>query len=288
MTTGRYSDPGTRIDALVLGELSGEDYRQTLAWLEAHPEYWRDCALAFLEEQALAQELSAIAKANRAEWPTGASMEDTDSGSSSRDSDSMEPACGDEGMFRERCSDFGTSPTDSPADDSTADSRQRAGVAPRTQHSLWRWMERLTVLAATLLFGITLGSRGPEWWRDKEPADSATLPATALVGDTSLGGAPRGVSDASSGELPSRLVADYPGADVEAPRGGEGTALANASSSRIVPMDLQPPEVLRELEQRGLIGLETIESLMLMEFEDGASAIVPVQQHRFKSNVFTY
>ncbi len=44
---------------LVDGELSLEEQQVTLRWLDAHPDRWRDCALAFLEEQALRQELAA-------------------------------------------------------------------------------------------------------------------------------------------------------------------------------------------------------------------------------------
>ncbi len=43
---------------LVDGEMSLEEQQSALRWLDAHPERWRDCALAFLEEQTLQQELA--------------------------------------------------------------------------------------------------------------------------------------------------------------------------------------------------------------------------------------
>jgi hypothetical protein len=49
------------IDELVSGQLSGEPYRAALRALDATPAKWRDCALAFLEEQALRTELRALA-----------------------------------------------------------------------------------------------------------------------------------------------------------------------------------------------------------------------------------
>ena len=46
-----------RLERLVDGELSPEEYRGLLASLDESPDGWRRCALAFLESQALAREL---------------------------------------------------------------------------------------------------------------------------------------------------------------------------------------------------------------------------------------
>ncbi len=45
------------LDRLVDGELSNEEYQLLLATLEAQPQGWRRCALAFIEAQALGGEL---------------------------------------------------------------------------------------------------------------------------------------------------------------------------------------------------------------------------------------
>ena len=50
------------IDELVSGQLSGERYRAVLKALDADPKRWRECALAFLEDQALRAELKELAK----------------------------------------------------------------------------------------------------------------------------------------------------------------------------------------------------------------------------------
>jgi hypothetical protein len=50
----------TLIERLVDGELSGESYRRLLASLDDEPAGWRRCALAFLEAQALGQELPMV------------------------------------------------------------------------------------------------------------------------------------------------------------------------------------------------------------------------------------
>ncbi len=49
-----------RIDRLVDGELTGQDYKDLLRSLDQHPDGWRRCALAFLEAQAWQRELGAV------------------------------------------------------------------------------------------------------------------------------------------------------------------------------------------------------------------------------------
>lgn len=49
-----------RFDRLVDGELSSDEYRALIASLEDEPGGWRRCALAFLENQALAGDLGSI------------------------------------------------------------------------------------------------------------------------------------------------------------------------------------------------------------------------------------
>lgn len=48
------------IDKLVDGELREDDYRNVLQIIDQKPEGWRDCALAFLEAQALQKELGTL------------------------------------------------------------------------------------------------------------------------------------------------------------------------------------------------------------------------------------
>ena len=49
------------LDRLVDGRLSDDDYRQLLCQIDADPDGWRHCAMAFLEHQALQKELGAFA-----------------------------------------------------------------------------------------------------------------------------------------------------------------------------------------------------------------------------------
>ena len=48
------------LDRLVDGQLSDVEYRRLLTQLESCPDGWRQCALSFLEHQALAADLEGI------------------------------------------------------------------------------------------------------------------------------------------------------------------------------------------------------------------------------------
>lgn len=65
-STTSESEMRGRIDALVCGELAEQERRELLAWLEADPSRWRDCALAFLQaqvwEEALGEEAAATVR----------------------------------------------------------------------------------------------------------------------------------------------------------------------------------------------------------------------------------
>lgn len=54
------ADDEMRFERLVDGQLSAEQYRELLVSLDDQPGGWRRCAMAFLEAQALGQELAAI------------------------------------------------------------------------------------------------------------------------------------------------------------------------------------------------------------------------------------
>jgi hypothetical protein len=60
------------IDNLVCGTLNGPEYRKAILALEADPKKWRECALAFLQEQALSQELVNLSQSN-IDWQQGRS-----------------------------------------------------------------------------------------------------------------------------------------------------------------------------------------------------------------------
>ena len=128
------------IDELVAGNLKGEEYRQVLRSLEAQPEKWRDCALAFLEEQAITRDLKALA----------AIADDA--------SESVPNAV--EG-------DFDTVELVSPSHSATTTNRS-------TEFAQLQWMHRFTSLAALLLISFTVGWFGSGILRQGQASASAT------------------------------------------------------------------------------------------------------------------
>jgi anti-sigma factor RsiW len=62
-TDDRTVDDDARLERLVDGELSPDEYRKLVASLDEQPDAWRRCALAFLESQALGGELRGIHRA---------------------------------------------------------------------------------------------------------------------------------------------------------------------------------------------------------------------------------
>lgn len=56
----KVCDDHAKFDRLVDGELSADEYRALLASLDDEPGGWRRCALAFLESQALAGEVTCV------------------------------------------------------------------------------------------------------------------------------------------------------------------------------------------------------------------------------------
>lgn len=58
------ADPEDRFDRLVDGSLNPSEYRALLASFDNDPGAWRQCALSFLEAQALQQELRALQNTN--------------------------------------------------------------------------------------------------------------------------------------------------------------------------------------------------------------------------------
>jgi hypothetical protein len=67
------------LDELVCGDVSPHRYRQILNQLEAEPEKWRDCAIAFLQEQAIESELKSLSQSsvdwNAAHCPASESLQ---------------------------------------------------------------------------------------------------------------------------------------------------------------------------------------------------------------------
>lgn len=136
------------IESLVSGDMNSEQYRETLLLLESHPERWRDCALAFLVEQALHRDLQALASGD-VDWD--------DSQVSQADRPAVASVTAPAG-----------------ANSVNLSSLER-------QHQKLQWMHRLTTVAALLLVSFTVG-----WFGAGLRGQAARQPARSDMGTGSV------------------------------------------------------------------------------------------------------
>ena len=143
------------IDELVCGNLEGDRYREVLRALDAQPERWRECALAFLQEQAIAKEMKAMAKV----------------GFATADSNESEP----------------TISTSDAALSGVRLSRSDALLHTEADRSFSRlqWMHRMTSIAALLLISFSVGWYGSGILGGNQGNASASASSQQLGGSLS-------------------------------------------------------------------------------------------------------
>jgi hypothetical protein len=273
------------VDQLVCGTLRGSAYQEALEWLESHPQHWRDCALAFLQEQAVEQELQQLARQSL-DWHTA------------QDSKVVEKAA------IELPADFGKS---------------EFLEQPTQELSDKHWNQRLAVqlagLAALLFlsFGIgwmsgTTGNQSLQTAQDSASQDGSLLAGAVDHRERHLAGsdlkatarqewsnqrrADSGLGSQSTSESSLRNVRfdqdSQPswvlsGSDIR----NNPTLIGNLSR-RLLPIDQEIPRELLELERLGRIRIETSSALLPIENEDGSSVLVPVQQLQIVPVLYSY
>ncbi len=157
---------------MVEDRLSDEQYRELLLAMEATPSLWRDCALAFLEEQALKKSFAGL----RSGWKVTAS-----SNSEGRDS-GLAQNVGQAAMgTRAEAVDDRTSAqaTAMPAVSAQVDAAYAASYAvPRRGNGPWR--VTMPLLAAAAGFAITIYAFQGHW---QAPSVEPEANATPIVMD---------------------------------------------------------------------------------------------------------
>lgn len=152
-------------------------------------------------------------------------------------------------------------------------------------------MHRFTNLAALLLISFTIGWFGAGFQRGYQRSPERI----ANSGHGSLGGRaqqnPALQSPTPQNPAQSRQVSpsEFP-TTISSPEAGlffSGDDLGLADAS-LMPIDRNMPDWLRSYERAGRVRIDSYEALMPMDFEDGTSALVPVQQYRVKPVVYSY
>ncbi len=262
------------LDELVSGNLHGEQYRSVLLALEANPQWWRSCALAFLEEQALTQELRSLMKGN-IDWSVDRPAEES-------------PACQPMAAFanglRDQADEFSSDefPADEflnneflnnefPSDAASCAARVQLGRSALTPKLL---AQRVGVLAAILFLSFTIGWMGAGF---REQIGSAELGVTSGTTNAGLLGGGLG------------LPAQQPPSESPVNDSQRGSIpIPTIFGNQFQPMDREFESKLRQLQVAGLINIETIESIVPVKLKDGSSVIVPVQQYRITPVAYSY
>lgn len=246
---------------LVDGELSAEEYRLLLAALDEHPAGWRQCALAFLEAQALMFDLGKLLDSTHARLPA-AEVPPTAS---------VDPAIAPSPSPRRP----------QPSQDLKASALR--GITP-----VWRFVGRGLSLAACLLVGLVAGLWSP--WRaeprsgrgDSEqpsgPQVAVASPERGLLAPSPgrAWGTVRLAADSESPQQPQVPVYELPAmADSAAIQRwlSEGAPLAGE---------------LEELLRRGGFEVQRHQHLLAAPLDDGRHAIVPVEGYYLQPARWTY
>lgn len=130
------------IDELVAGNLHGEQYRRVLKALDEQPDGWKECAMAFLQEQALKRELRVLAA----------------------DDEIWNPNRKSRAIVETPASVHPVSPIKS------------------SEHVRLEWMTRLSSIAALLLLSFSVGWFGAGWGRGTSESDGKPSEATVAGG----------------------------------------------------------------------------------------------------------
>lgn len=239
------------IDRLVCGELRGDAYRQALLALEANPAKWRDCALAFLQEQAIEQEMKHLASSN-IDWQSPQS-----------------------GAIR------GSKPV---ALASSSPDRSSALL----RNNRVRLAARLASLAALIVLSFGMGwMLSPKNLHLAEGDRSDLIASHANSALQEVSGQSHEANEQHQGQFASDLAKTAPpSGDDEFFR--NNVSLIGNLSSQLLPIDQSIPADLRELERQGRIRIESLSALMPIRHDDGTSVLVPVQQLQIVPVVHMY
>lgn len=286
---------------VVDGQLTRDELQQLVALCDQHPELWQRCAIAFLEEQVLEQELKGLAS----NWPTmpdaalivessaelrGLKVRGMKLGGLERHArgDAVDQGLVHAKSDRASSADEGlggkgdrTAPQ---APIATAARKSAPSTSNPVPHSAL--LNNLT-LAASVTLAFFIGWQASRRMRGEmtnhSPGSvvSGVMPTVADRSSTT----PRVGSHAPShGNAAHDIQLAGSPAQVGTPMQTAEEFAADAitealqSPDRFVPIDRRIPRELEDLEQRGLLRLESTEGFVPVLLKDGSTAVVPFQQ----------
>jgi hypothetical protein len=227
---------------VVDGQLACAELQELVTTCERHPELWKCCAVAFLEEQAIALELQQLAR----QWPAT-------------------PATAPPEVARIKAA---------PQSVAAASS---ASQPPRRASQL-AWLNHLA-LAASVGLAFVVGWKSAQHSSGRSNAPAAAEANSVTIGGDSAEAAQASQLIASTDSRGEKIVDPLLDELLEAAADEAGAVeLAVQRPEQFVPLDRRIPKPLAELERRGLVRIKSTEGFVPVRMRDGNTAVVPVQQ----------
>jgi hypothetical protein len=250
-----------RFDRLVDGELSPAEYRQLLASLDDMPDGWRQCALAFLEAQALSGALPAV----------------------------VPPAAAKALPAVANTPPFETPEPKAAVEQTLLSAPAQPGHSRPADMPRWSQAVYFATIAASLALAFYLGS----WTKPSDgPVDGIATRSSAIANRGS-GDAPSSAGSTSIAQAPASLNSDTPrssplgnvrlvmnGAEeqgVDVPVYGEGQLDAWRTTNKPV----LPDQVIEQLQAAGH-KVSHQEQWIRVQLDGGREVLVPVDDYRIQ------
>ncbi len=238
------------LDELVCGGLSRERLRAIIESLEAKPENWRACALAFLQEQAIAEELTAISQSN-VNW----------------ESVSWDIA-------GKNAQDHSIPDVDNATEAATNSDSSKHVVKSNSKLDGLLRLQKITSMAALVLISFSIGWLGKQFVLPQ--SDGQTQTQAGVTSDPGPQQSLAAKQDSPDAPPPGQFIPDaqYAG------RAG--------LEPQVYRLDTALPAEFEALQRSGRVELKTTESMVPFQLEDGSTALVPVQQVRIVPRGFSF
>jgi len=251
------------IDDLVAGQLTRERYREVIRALDAEPSKWRDCALAFLEDQALRAELRELAKGT-IDWRGDPLNQPVHQLVPVHLPVPIHQPVQTNGSLK--AANSGNSDAARAVASGTATTSAMVAVATqeRAAYALPRFSSHLFSTAALLMVSFTVGWLGSELLAERE---RVAVPKIGTVANSNSASAPASRSPNAARLLPMQPPPMQPQFVLEQP-------------GQFMPLDHEIPQSIRELERRGRVHVESQEGLVPQRMSDGSTVFIPVQEVR--------
>ncbi len=241
-------------DRIVDGDLDCGELRELIQECDLHPELWRRCALAFLEEQALKQEFESLGQ--------DASLFDELHATQA----TLQPL-----------TSMGDGPVTESSSSSPVATSQLTETRSNNRASRWSVAMNYLAFAASVALAFSIG-----WQASRRLSVVDTSSGSRTISSV----VPGQRSPATATERPQFVSDTLDNRTMEEMR-VKAIAQALSNPNAIVPIDQGLPKELRELQRQGRLNVQASDGFIPVSF-GGVNALVPVQSYDIRPQVNDY